>query len=94
MFSIILFLICFCIASIALYEPAIEPSTTVDNFDQFYSAVKEVFALEPEVEAESVRPLSSAQSDIYYQSILSKPTAQSSSLDSKFTIRQLVRFVD
>jgi hypothetical protein len=93
MFSIILFLICFCLASIAMYEPAIEHSTTADSFDQFYSAVKEVFAPEPFVIAESTEPLSTAQTNISAAWVtpeeqeLINPTPQ-------FTIRQLVRFVD
>lgn len=102
MFTIVLFLICFCFACVLQYEPEAENLTTteqVDSFNRFYEAVKEVFAPEIEdinVKAEIDISISAAQTDtgIFACPILVTPaTVESPKHTSQFTIRQLRDYV-
>jgi hypothetical protein len=98
MLSIILFIICFCLASVALYEPeAGLPTkvTNVENFENFYSAVKEVFTSEFS-EAEVPQPLPTPETDDrpITETIVKPASDLPADLTTpQFTIRQLRDYV-
>jgi deoxyribodipyrimidine photolyase len=95
MLSIILFIICFCLASIALYEPEAEV-TNIDNFENFYSAIKEILAPESEVIAESLQSQTETRKTKFITDkfeLITSGEVDKSDPSSQFTIRQLREYV-